>query len=162
MLRFLLSPFPIAIFRRPSNDNPWAECGKIVPSHKVGVYIHLFNHCGPQDPENPKKNPGLTVRPRTTTHGPVSRKNILFQNLHTSLCSGSTLHKNKAWKTIICLWREDWIRKQLSLYTTEDHSAIKLHRWWCHRQTQSWKMQRSDEMEYVCVRDTHIMWHPSS
>ena len=40
-----------------------------MPSHRVGVYVHLSNHDGPQDPGHAPKNPGTTVGPSTTPHG---------------------------------------------------------------------------------------------
>ena len=112
--------------------NPGQRVEKKVPSHRVGLYVRVFNHHGPQDPGHPKKNPGMTVGPSTTTRGHGSRKRFSSQNLNAPLGSGSPHHKSKAWKTIPCPWRDDWIRKQMSLSTMEACSAVKALTERCH------------------------------
>ena len=49
---------------------------------------------------------------------PCVQKHVPFQDLSAPLGSGLTFHKSKAWKTILCPWTDDWIRKQTSLSTT--------------------------------------------
>ena len=52
-------------------------------------------------------------------------ENVLFKRLHALLCSFHTSHNSKTGKHILDPWTDDGNRKKMSIYTTEEYSAIK-------------------------------------
>ena len=116
----------MAIHRRPSNDNPWAECGKdALP--QGGCVCADVQPLGTPRSRASHKEPWHDHRTQHNSSWPCLQNNVLFQNVKAPLGSGSPLPKSKAWKTILCPWTDDQTRKQMSLCTTEADSALK----WC-------------------------------
>lgn len=86
----------------------------------------------------------------------IYTKNGLFQKVNTPLCSGSPLHKSKIWKHSLCPGTDDGIRKQISIYTMEADSAIRV----CPKRTigsHSVGKKHSHTKQNRSVRDPHPM-----
>lgn len=54
--------------------NPTHGVGKKMPSHRVGVYVHFFNHHAPQDPGHLKMKPEMTLGPIPPIIGHIYQK----------------------------------------------------------------------------------------
>ena len=124
--RLLHSSAPMAILRRPlNNNNPWPECGKD-GAHQQGLCVHPSIQPLQNTRSRPSQNePWHDCQTQHYNSWPCLQSNVLFHNLNTPLHSGSPLPKSKAWKNNPCPWTYIRTRKQMSLCTMEVDSAIE-------------------------------------
>ena len=103
------------------------------------------------------KEPWSDRRTQRDHSWPCVQKHVPFQDLSAPLGSGLTFHKSKAWKTILCPWTDDWIRKQTSLSTTRSPHSNQIAQ---KKVPLAAAGTCSHETKEVCERDMHAMGNP--